>query len=339
MKICIVGAGPSSFYLTKYLNRYAPQTEIHIFEKALSPLPLLHLFQTKTNLLFDENVKCKMFCGVKVSRDMLPSLDKFYDGIVIATGGKKRRLDGIGKYTVYAEDVLRLGSDYKMNNANNTHSDMNGNMNNINSNNTRSTRLLQRILQTKCTDTSAHPFSCLKRVAIIGAGNVSLDTAHLLLSHGVRKVFVLGRGMFSAAAFDTFNLRETIRNRHLLLKGCELGSDRKSNVVKQRLHDQQNGKTVGSTIVMMCNTLVRSIKDKMSTFCADITIGSVPHKLRNLDMIISSVGYVNKDLSKYVSSKPLYSLGWCKHAKGDLSTIKYDADKLGNKLIRDMQLK
>ncbi|ELA46549.1 hypothetical protein VCUG_01982 [Vavraia culicis subsp. floridensis] len=276
MKICVIGAGPSTYYLTKHLHTHAPSTTVHVFERRSSPLQSLNLFSIKPRMHMNS-----VLCNIKVHGSMLERLSTFYDGVVVAVGGRARRLgDGLNKFTVYGEDVIRKGnglervnrrSAWLLENVLKSSSDRgNGESGHVanwgaelkngaeggiikieaaesatgnnaanrdrtlNENNTEHKKVQTSINKNKTHELAAHAkaFSKLRRVAIVGAGDVSLDVASMLYTHGVPQIFILSRAELAKCAFSAHELRKCVHDKNVCVQGGVLGDDRKGRIVR-----------------------------------------------------------------------------------------------------------
>lgn len=282
MKICVIGAGPSTYYLTKHLHTHAPSTTIHIFERRSSPLQSLNLFSIKPKMHMNG-----VLCNIKVHGSMLERLCTFYDGVVVAVGGRARRLeDGLNKFTVYGEDVIRKGNGLERVNrrsawllenvlksgrdrgngksghvanwgaelkneaeggiikikaaesATGKNSDNAANRDGaLNENNTEHKKVRTSINKNKMHELAAHAkaFSRLRRVAIIGAGDVSLDVASMLYAHGVPQIFILSRAELAKCAFSAHELRKCVHDKNVCVQGGVVGDDRKGRIVRNEI--------------------------------------------------------------------------------------------------------
>ncbi|ELQ74311.1 Ferredoxin/adrenodoxin reductase [Trachipleistophora hominis] len=416
MKICIIGAGPSTYYLTNHIHTHAPSTTIHVFEKNSSPLQSLKLFHTKPTMRINN-----VLCNIKVHKWMFERLSAFYDGIVVAVGGRARRLDGaLNKFAVYGEDVVRKGGGLEGRTGRSARllesvleskrmlgrgrrsaeamglekkNKITKNKNNEENENTRkdvNSREMHESL------VHAKPFSRLRRVAIVGAGNVSLDVANMLYEQGVPQIFILSRNELAKCAFGSYELRRCMHDKNVRVWGGTVGNDRRGMIVGERLrkcekdsgdeeiietenessrnstkiennkiandtrcddpfytsptllsynptetsfHNQSPSLQPKQTLYLLLNTVLQSIKKNVSLFNLALKTREGTKMLNNVDLVVNCTGYTGRDLSTYVCTKPLYFLGWCKDAKGNLSVVKGRAVELGDRMIDEMGLK
>jgi ferredoxin--NADP+ reductase len=208
-RVAIVGAGPSGLYALERLLKTDPEVEVDLFDRAPTPLGLIrygvapdHQSTKGVARVLERGLndpRTQFHGGVEIGRDLtLDQLSIWYDAVILATGAGRDR-----KLGVPGEELGKVvGSG-------------------------RFTAWINRRI-----DAAEAPldFSGVRRVVLIGAGNVALDVARLLLrpssefegsdlcpeveaafANGqIDSVEIVARGPVSAARFGPIELREVL---------------------------------------------------------------------------------------------------------------------------------
>ncbi len=163
MRVAIIGAGPSGFFVAGEILKRCPGCEVHLLERRIAPYGLVrygvapdHALTRRATKIFDqiaEHPRFRYFGNVEIGRDVdLDALRQSYHAVVLCTGAEApNRPDVPGARLRGAVDALDLA----------------------------------RWANGELEAFDASLLEGVERVVIIGNGNVALDSARLFMRSGV----------------------------------------------------------------------------------------------------------------------------------------------------------
>lgn len=316
MKVCIIGAGPSGLYLSKFLSQ--SNHFVTIFEKEntigglyrFSQLPESKLNGFK-NILKSKNIE--LFLNTPINQHNFKDIEPNYDAFVIATGGVPVSNPFGNENIMDAVDVIK------------------------------------RITM---DDKKLH---IGRNVLIIGMGNVSLDLVKLLFggfSHGlqenlikeIKNIDVTSRSNLLDSKFTNPVMREVIDLKNISIK---VHSDDKqtynllvniytkmsqmirsifrlnqksTNVISRSQRSRMNmfnmidSKPGDRSLNLLFNTQINEIKQTDTSFRVVFNNGLT----KTYDTIVSALGFRSNPI-KLDTKKPVYKIGWCSIPRGNIS--------------------
>lgn len=288
MKVCVIGAGPSGLYVSKFLASYVDK--ISIFEKSKAIGGHYKYSQNpkmKSFLRILENRNVNLITNYKINKKTFPKIEKDHDVFILATGGKEKYFKN--KITINGLDILKNRIDLK---------------------------------------------SLGNNVCILGMGNVSLDIIRKIYKF-VSKIDVFSRSNIMDSKFTINEMRDLINQNVFKIKIKEdkshanIQNNRRYEMFKD-LKDNNSNKILNLFFNANIKDIIKA-EDKIKV-CFD------NEKKINYDSVITSFGFVPKKI-KLLTKKPIFKIGWCVEARGNISNALIDAKKLAEKIIKKFNLR
>ncbi|EPR78752.1 Ferredoxin NADP+ reductase [Spraguea lophii 42_110] len=327
MKLCIVGGGPSAFYLSRFLHKHF---DIDIYEKTNKPFGLFNLFSHRfeNNPFTKDLEKVKIFYNKKLNK-----LPEGYDVYAIAIGGVENKLNIEGNEHVMTaiEACNKIQKDLQLHN--------------------QSDKNIKSFFNTK------------DKIIIIGMGNTSLDIASDLFKLGIEKVKIFSRNNFYKFTIPEI---KTLLRDNITIKLKNLKDTIKNNILsKNSLHSIENNNTnktidkIQNTELLKNNRIIDPItklKETLNKFKNNsmknlsLFFNTEPLKIEkkdNLilhtntkeyeaDHIITSIGYNKPDISSFKDhNKKIYTIGWANMKSGNLADVFYDCKNKAKEILKD----
>lgn len=167
------------------------------------------------------------------------------------------------------------------------------------------------------------------KIAIIGMGNVAFDLLEYLYPK-CRDITLFSKGNLENASFDNHVAREVLSpHKYNLTVNSDLKTDSKERKIANRIKIIKDGiKSNDQTkpnLKMIFNSSIKNIskedsKIKLNYKCGNEIFSDV------YDTVISSIGFIpNKVMLN--TKKPVFSVGWCNNAYGNINDARESAEK------------
>jgi adrenodoxin-NADP+ reductase len=306
MKVCVVGGGPAGMHSASYL--LSRNVDVTLYEKdgelggnyryALLPEARFSPFQEML-----KNPRLVVRLNTAVDQSKLKSMEKEFDGFVIATGSQSRRRLKIPGFHNCIDGLEVVKSYHGLRDA----------------------------------------FALGKKVLIVGMGNVALDIckylfgwadAHFKFSEkalesrkDVKDVTLTSRSGMYSSAFTNAELRSLLETPNIGLR-WEEGRNEPQKTGSEGWWTRRKklfelGKHGDRGLRLLFNTNVLSIDRAGGRYVARFMRDGGMHE-EAFDSVISSIGFETPG-QKFASSKPLFYVGWARKPRGDVNEARADA--------------
>ncbi len=333
-RVAIVGAGPSGFYAADGLLRANPDLRIDLIDRLPTPHGLVRagvapdhqgtkaVARQFDRLLAQPDVR---FAGnVEIGRDLSwDELRAAYDAVIVATG---RVIDR--KLGVPGEDLPEVWGSWRFVAWLNGHPDFR----------------------------QGPDLSHVRRVAVIGNGNVALDVARLLAKSAeemaksdivpaaeaaiaaapLTDIYVIGRRGPEHASFTNNELAEMGRLARAVAvtdAGALTGEPPASDPTPERLRKSKNleilkgfaGNTPGTKPVTV-HFLFNAAPKAVTKGVLELTSGKLP-----VDLVVTCIGYGGED---YPKGDGVFAVGWARRGpSGTIPTNRADSHSVAKEVV------
>lgn len=168
-------------------------------------------------------------------------------------------------------------------------------------------------------------------ICIIGMGNVSIDLVKLVLNK-VRKIDVCSRKDLFKSRFGNLEMRDLIDTENIKINiiNNDMTSNDKLNNHDRRRYDMLNKSPNSSSKVvnLRFNTEIEDVKKVNGKYILKYNSGDEVA----YDSVISSFGFKPNKIN-LETNKPIYKIGWCKKAKGNINDALFAAKQLAKKIL------
>lgn len=301
MKACVVGAGPSGLYAAKYLLEKG--VTVNIFEKDNDILGNYKYAITKINPFTDMLKNSNLNVYLKTDASQID--DKNCDFYIMATGGIPRSLDiKNSNLCISAMDIIK---NYHKNQLNYVGD----------------------------------------KICIIGMGNVSLDLAKYLWNK-CKELTILSRSNIENASFDNHVMREILdSNKWNPITNATVNDFiKKDQKYKRRrtLFEKfiDKGKNIyeivkgngNRTLNLLFGVNLKNIDKDGNKIKLDFSIND--QNISELyDAVVSSIGFVPAQ-PEIKTNKPIYKIGWCNKAIGNINDSRIEAENCVNDISNSL---
>lgn len=314
MKVCVVGGGAAGLYAAKSLLRNGHTVNLFESGRIFGKIMTHFLPEKKHRYLsaFQDVFKNRNFHFFNKEVKSLKDLD--CDAFVVATGALPKQ--SLLRHAISADRVIRWYNQYGKDN-----------------------------------------LRLGRHVCLVGMGDVSLDIAKFLASPdmkaaSVEKISILSRKNPFLANFTNLQMRDVVESSKVRLN-CDvfkcfrdfrniLSSAGKKSTgsilasAQRRLKILGNLKKNGRVAVsLLFNCFPLKIETEGSGLKLYYIHGDKTRTIR-ADTVISSTGYEPRDNSLLVEGvrKPIFYVGACKEAKGDIANIKAQAEVIAEEITK-----
>lgn len=168
-------------------------------------------------------------------------------------------------------------------------------------------------------------------VCIIGMGNVSIDLVKIILNK-IRNIDICSRKNLFESKFGNAEMRDLIDTRDLKINLINNDMELHKNLSDhhRRRYDLFNKSQNSSSKVvnLRFNTEIKDFKKVNGKFILKYNSGEEV----SYDSVISSFGFKPNTI-KFETEKPVYRLGWCENAKGNIKDALFAAKQLASRIL------